>query len=262
MQPDTLRAIALAANVSAADHVLEIGAGPGNLTRELARLVSSHGRVRAIELDRDWTSMLESLHENHAQVDVTWGDALTVDFDTLLGGTPGPWKCVANIPYYITSQLVQKLVEYRRYFSVMALLMQQEVAERLNAERGREVGMLSYFVHYHCTTELALTVPASAFRPPPKVDSALLILRPRAVPAVDIPFDGIRPIIQAAFASRRKMLRKTLCALPGMRDRGDVLPWLERASIAADARPEELTLLDFARLASARTACGPPTPDP
>jgi len=246
--PATLSEIAEAAGVREGDAVFEIGPGPGTLTAVLAQRVGAEGRVLAVELDRDWHGRLDAVRRTCPWVEVQWGDALALDLDGLLEG-PG-WRCVANIPYYITSPLVQKLVEARAHFSVMALLMQREVAVRIDATRGRDVGPLSHYVHYHARTEVALDVPASAFRPPPKVASALLVLRPLAAPPVDVPFEMLRPLIATAFSARRKMLRSTLRAL--MPGEGEVESWLRRAEIAPTARAEDLGLDDFARLVRAR----------
>lgn len=246
-----LDAIEEVAGTRAGDRVLEIGPGPGNLTARLADAVRPQGRVVAIELDRSWASRLNRACSGRPHVKVVWNNALEVDLAALLG-EDGPWKCVANIPYYITSPIVQKLLDARRLFSLFALLMQKEVATRLHATSGREVGMLSHFVHYHCETRIAFDVPASAFRPPPTVDSALLVMEPLSAPPVDVPFDSLRPIIQAAFSARRRMLRGTLRALPSMETTDAVDGWLSRAGIHPQARPEQLTLDDFARLAMTR----------
>lgn len=246
--PAMLDAIVDAAGVVAGDSVLEIGPGPGTLTRALAEKVGEHGRVLAVELDRDWQSPLDGVQRAFPQVHVRWEDALSTDLDATLGGAT--WRCVANIPYYITSPLVQKLIEARAHFCVVALLMQKEVAERLHARRGRDVGTLSHYVQYHCDTEIALEIAPTAFRPPPKVDSALLLLRPLAAPRVDMPYARLRPIIAAAFGARRKMLRGSLRALAGAG--GQVELWLAAAGVSPTARPEELDLDDWARLAAMR----------
>ena len=246
--PEMLGAIVDAAGVSEGDAVLEIGPGPGTLTRVLAQRVGPGGRVLAIELDRDWQGALDGVQRAFPQVDVRWEDALATDLDGLLAERQ--WRCVANIPYYITSPLVQKLVEARQHFRIIALLMQKEVAERLNARRGRDVGSLSHYVQQHAESAIALEVPPSAFRPPPRVDSALLLLRPLSQPRVEVPYERLRPIIAAAFAARRKMLRGTLRALAD--DGAAVEAWLARAGISPTARAEDLLLEDWARLARTR----------
>lgn len=251
-QPATLEAIASAAEVGPGDSVLEIGPGPGTLTRVLAHRVGAGGRVVAVELDRDWAGALEHVQRDHPHVEVRWEDALRTDLDAVLGSAI--WRCVANIPYYITSPLVQRLVEARHHFRLLALLMQKEVAERLHASHGRDVGMLSHYVHYHADTALGPEVPPEAFHPPPRVHSALLLLRPRTHPPVDVPFDALRPIIGAAFAARRKMLRSTLRPLAAEGE--GVESWLARADVAPTGRAEDLDLAALARLA--RTRCAAP----
>ncbi|MBM3460613.1 MAG: ribosomal RNA small subunit methyltransferase A [Armatimonadetes bacterium] len=236
--PGWLERIVATAAVQPGDGVLEIGPGPGNLTRLLADAVGPTGRVLALELDTDWKPRLEALCASHPQVSVLWCDALEADLDMLDG-----WRVVANIPYYITAPLVEKLLVARARFTSLALLMQKEVALRLHAQRGREVGAISYFVHYHCATEVALTVPAEAFTPPPKVDSALLLLRPLEERPVAVAPERLFPLIRAAFETRRKMLRGSL------RGYGEAI--FRDSGVAGDRRPEDLTLEEFARLASA-----------
>lgn len=246
--PATLGAIVDAAGVVAGDSVLEIGPGPGTLTRTLAERVGPQGRVLAIELDREWQRALDGVQRAYPQVHVRWEDALHTDLDASLEGAT--WRCVANIPYYITSPLVAKIVEARTHFVVVALLMQKEVAERLNARRGRDVGALSHYVQYHAETKIALEIAPTAFRPPPKVDSALLLLHPLAAPRVDVPYARLRPIIATAFGARRKMLRGTLRPLVGQG--ANVASWLDAAGVSPTARAEELDLDDWARLAATR----------
>lgn len=246
--PATLGAIVDAAGVVVGDSVLEIGPGPGTLTRALAERVGPTGRVLAVELDRDWQGALDTLTRAVPQVQVRWEDALNTDLGAVLGGAG--WRCVANIPYYITSPLVQKLIEGRAHFRVIALLMQKEVAERLHARRGRDVGTVSHYVQYHADTDIALEIAPTAFRPPPKVDSALLLLRPLDSPRVDVPYERMRPIIATAFGARRKMLRGTLRALAG--DPVATDSWLAAAGVSPTARAEELDLTDWARLAVTR----------
>jgi 16S rRNA (adenine1518-N6/adenine1519-N6)-dimethyltransferase len=241
-----LAAIVDAAAVGPRDRVLEIGPGPGTLTAVLAERAAE---VLAVELDTAFRADLGRLAERHPSLRVHFGDVLEIDLPTLLDG--GLWKCVANIPYYITSPLVARLLDERGRFSLLALLMQKEVAERIDARRGRDVGPLSYFVQYHARTRVALTVPAAAFTPPPKVESALLVLEPRERPLVDVAYERIRPIVVAAFAARRKMLRGSLRGLPGM-DPARLEGWLRAAGVPPEARPEELSLEDFGRLAATR----------
>ena len=252
-QPEYLRRIVEAAGVPRGGRVLEIGPGPGNLTCLLAEAVGPEGVVQAVELDADWQEPLAAVVREHPWVRVAWGDVLRADLEDLLGaeGTPGPWWVVANIPYYITTPIIEMLIAHRALFRGMALLMQREVARRVACSRGRESGSLSHFVQYHCRASVAFDVPAGAFVPPPEVESALLLLEVRDVPAVVAPEQPLFQLIRAAFAGRRKMLRKSLRSLPGL-GAPEVLEHLfEAAGVAGDARPEELDIEQFAALARA-----------
>lgn len=250
-----LRRIVQAAAVPRGGRVLEIGAGPGNLTRVIADAVGPQGTVVSVELDTDWQVPLGAVVEEHPWVRVAWGDVLRADLDELLGQdateTPGAWTVVANIPYYITTPIIEMLIARRSLFSRMALLMQREVARRVACVRGRESGSLSHFVQYHCQASVAFDVPAQAFVPPPEVESALLLLEVREGPPVTAPEDILFRIIHTTFRERRKMLRKSLRSLPGLGVPAEVEKMLASAGVAGESRPEELSLEQFAALARA-----------
>lgn len=245
---DVLRAIVAAAGVEPGDRVLEIGPGPGNLTRLLTDAVGSTGSVLAVELDRAWHGPLERLQAERPWLRVVWEDALRVHLESPLSAPGAPWKAVANIPYYITTPLVERLLSLRRHFSRLALLVQKEVALRMDAVRGRDAGSVSHFVHYHCETQIPFEVSAAAFHPPPQVDSALLVLIPRERPPVAVDEERLFAVIHLAFAGRRKMLRRSLRGLASPEALENAL---ERAEVCGDRRPEDLTIEEFAALAEA-----------
>jgi 16S rRNA (adenine1518-N6/adenine1519-N6)-dimethyltransferase len=236
-----LERIVEVAGVRAGDSVLEIGAGPGNLSALLAAGVGTSGRVVAVEIDTDWRARLEGVAGRFPQLSIAWGDVLALDLPELVG-TQARGLCVGNIPYYITAPIIERLIEQRSHFRRMALLMQADVADRIATLRGRDIGPISYYVQYHCEVEVPLRVPASAFQPPPQVESAVLVMTPRDEAPVAGDAGIIFKLIRTAFGNRRKMLRVTL---------REHLAALEQARIDATKRPEELDLSDFAALARA-----------
>jgi len=270
-----LERIVEAAGVQSGDWILEIGPGPGNLTRCLADRVATNGRIVAVEVDTAWRGSLDRLRRTHPWVEVHWGDILKVELASLLaiphwGSSPrpptgqesvrsghsrpvegAPWKVVANIPYYITAPIIEKMLQQRHCFAKMALLVQYEVATRINALQGRNVGVISYLVHYYSESRIAFEVAPSAFTPAPRVTSALLILSPRSQVAVDVPAEALFTLIRTAFGQRRKMLKSTLRSLPTLHQHGRTEEVLHMAGIAGDLRPENLTLEDFAALTRA-----------
>lgn len=247
LAPEWVRRIVDLAAVAPGERILEIGPGPGNMTRLLADAVGPSGRVVAVELDQDWRSALAAMPP---QVQVVWGDVLQIDLREVL--PDAQWRVVANIPYYLTAPLLERLIELRERIPRMALLMQKEVAERLDARSGRDVGAVSHFVHLHFDTRIALEVPAGAFTPPPEVESALLLLERREAPAVSVPPEILFPVIRTAFAGRRKMLRRSL---RGLSDALDMA--FERAGVAGERRPEDLTLQEWDALARAIASLRP-----
>ena len=166
-------------------------------------------------------------------------------------GIPGKAKLIANIPYYITTPILEKLIEERPFYSDIYLTVQREVAERITARPGTsEYGSLTIFVSYHFEPEILFHISPRSFRPVPKVSSSLLHLRPRPVPPVQVQDEALFfRIVRAAFGGRRKMLRTVLRNLFPDTD----LDRLEKATgIALDRRGETLSMEEFARLANAR----------
>ena len=215
------------ADISPAMTVLEIGAGPGNLTRALA---DRAGRVVAVELDQRFLPLLEQAGNNHPNLEIIHANILDLDLDTLMGAAG--YTVVANLPYYITSAVIRKLLETHHRPSRLVLTVQKEVAHRICARAG-ELSLLAVSVQVYGEPHLALTIPAGAFYPSPKVDSAVVLIDTHPKPL--LPAEELAlffRIVKAGFSQKRKMLRNTISA--GMRLK---VPDCERLLLSAGIDP-------------------------
>jgi len=230
---NSLQAMCDSIDLSPEDTVLEIGPGLGTLT---SKLVVQAKEVIAVEFDADLARGLPT-RVPAPNLTVVQQDILRFDLRTL----PAHFKIAANIPYYLTSNLIRLLCESSNPFSLAALLVQKEVAERVCAEPGN-MSTLSVSVQFYCDVMLGLNVPAALFTPPPKVDSQILCLEYREMPL----FPDVDPklffrIVKAGFAQRRKTLLNSLGA--GMHlSREQTGIWLESAGIAPTTRAQNLSL--------------------
>ena len=238
--PGILRRIAAAVEVGAGDTVLEIGPGPGGLTAELER---TGAHLIAIEKDRD---LVPALRARFPGVQIVEGDALDLDWHALVG--PGRFRIVGNIPYNITSPLLEKALTPPRP-AVVVFLVQKEVAERVAAAAGRSsYGALSVGVQVVARVERLFTVPAGAFKPRPRVDSAVLRLTPLAEPLLrDAEAGDFRRFVVGLFGFRRKQLGRGLRELTGV-PAATATEWLAAAGVGETARPETLPPEHFVRL--------------
>jgi 16S rRNA (adenine1518-N6/adenine1519-N6)-dimethyltransferase len=236
--PNILKRIVEAAQLSPHDMVVEIGPGPGRLTRMLASCVR---KVIAIEVDRELYERLSDELAGNAAIELVHGDALRYPFGSL-----GPFKVVANIPYYITTPLLFKLFEHRRSLASVTIMAQREVAERIVASPGgKEYGVLSLMARYYSRPSLKFIVPKGAFRPVPKVDSALVHLEINEEPPVKVPDEKLFfRIIKTAFSQRRKTLSNALKPVTA-----ETKQLLTLAGIDPGRRAETLSIEEFAHLA-------------
>jgi 16S rRNA (adenine1518-N6/adenine1519-N6)-dimethyltransferase len=238
-------AVVEAAELSADDDVLEVGPGPGALTQRLARTARS---VTAVELDERMIAVAREAVGGAAHVTFVRADALAVD---LFSVGPPPTRIVANLPYQITSPLLHRFLADARRPPLVVVLVQEEVARRMAAtERDRERSFLSVFVQCFAVPRLVRRVPPGAFRPPPKVSSAVVSLRTLARPAF-APLDqtAFLRFVSDVFRHRRKQLRSALGHEAAVeRDRATAA--LAEARIAPERRPEELSIAEWVRLAS------------
>ena len=246
--PNTARRIVRLAGVGPGDRVLEVGPGVGSLTIALAEAVAPGGEVLALELDRHLLPVLAEVVADAPGVRAVHGDALTADYDALLGGGD-PWTMVSNLPYNVATPLLARLLEEVPALSVLSVLVQKEVAERLAAPPGTPAcGAISVKVAFHATAAVVGVVPPTVFLPRPKVDSAIVRFERRAVPPVDVPSPaGLFTLARAGFAQRRKTLRQALRPLLG----DGVEAVLAAAGIPGLTRAEALTLEQWAALARA-----------
>ena len=223
------------------DTVVEIGPGTGALTRSLA---GEAGRVVAIGLDERLFMRLKAELSDLANLDLIHGDALGFPFEKL----PGVVKVVANLPYYISTPMITRLIAARGNISLMVLMLQKEVAARISAPPGgKDYGYLSVMVQLHAEARTLFTVPAGAFRPVPKVDSAVISLRMLGAPAVTCrDYALFEKVVGAAFSQRRKTLKNTLKASRLFTDEG--IAGIASAGIDPHRRGETLSLSEFARL--------------
>jgi 16S rRNA (adenine1518-N6/adenine1519-N6)-dimethyltransferase len=246
-----LAAIVEAAELSDQDDVLEVGPGPGVLTAALADGAHS---VTAVELDQRMIAVLRDTLGERTNVRIVRADALEVDLYT--AGERPPTRIVANLPYQITTPLLERFLRDDRRPPLVVVLVQEEVAKRIvagaaNEKAPRERGYLSVFVQSFADARIVRRVPPRAFRPPPKVYSAVVALRTRAQPAfAPLAAEPFLRFVSDVFRHRRKQLRGALGHEAGVeRDRADRA--LASANIAPTRRPEELTLAEWVALASA-----------
>ena len=228
--------------------VVEIGPGPGGLTRAL--LASGTRRVVAIERDRRCLAALCELRAAFpGRLDLVAGDALGIDPVTLC---ERPRKIVANLPYNIATPLLLGWLDRISEYESLTLMFQREVAERLVAGPGsKSYGRLSVLVQWVAETRILFDVPGRAFVPPPKVTSSVVFILPRAEPVAPASRRALERVTAAAFGQRRKMLRTSLKTLG--RAAG---PLLELAGVEPTARAEELSVSQFCALAGAADQSG------
>ena len=232
----SLEAMLEAAGITPEDTVLEIGPGLGTLTE---KLVARARRVLAVEFDADLARDLPR-RVPVENLEVVYQDILRFDLTTL----PPNYKVVANIPYYLTSNLLRVLCESNNPFSTAALLIQKEVAERVCAKPG-EMSLLSVSVQFYCEASLGKAVPANLFTPPPKVDSQILQLTFRQEPLFEeVDTRAFFRIVKAGFSQKRKTILNSLSA--GLHlERADTAKVLEAADIAPTTRAQNLSLDDW-----------------
>ena len=244
--------------------VLEIGPGRGTLTSLLA---SRSRRLIAIELDRVLAAQLRMKFSNASNVEIIEGDILAIDFHTLFGPKPGasrpglvhkpePAHVVGNIPYYISSDILLRIFEFRQYFSTIVIMVQREVADRITARPGgSNYGLLSATAQLYANVEKLFTLQPGAFSPPPKVQSTVIRLTIAAKLAnLDVAEDGFVEFLKLSFGQKRKTLWNNLKS----RYEPDVLrAALQKTGVKPTVRAEALSLEKTAALFRALTTVNP-----
>ena len=232
--------------------IVEIGPGKGALTK---LLVESGARVIAVELDRELTEPLTELFAGSSNFHLIEADALELDFCQVIAPASSA-RVVANLPYYISTPILQRLVEQRNCLREMTVMLQREVVDRIVAgPGGKEYGYLSVFVQLYCEAKRLFDVPPGAFRPAPKVHSSVVRLRPRSQLQVLID-DEVQfiQLVKTLFAQRRKTILNNLRAGQtglGLKDPSQILTALEESLIDPQRRAETLSIAELARLSSA-----------
>jgi 16S rRNA (adenine1518-N6/adenine1519-N6)-dimethyltransferase len=242
--PRLLDKIVAAADLPPEVSVLEIGAGPGLLTRRLAAVAH---RVVAVELDDGLVALLRHELAHLTNVTVIHGDILKLDIPALVDA---PYAVVANLPYYITSAVLRQLLQCTPRPLRLVLTVQHEVAQRIVAAPGR-LSLLAVSVQFYGRPRIVMRIPAGAFVPPPQVDSAVLRIDTYERPPVDVPSPGdFFRVVRAGFGQRRKQLHNALSAGLGL-STDQAVRALSAAGIAPSRRAETLSLAEWAALTRA-----------
>ena len=240
------RDIVSGAEVDGEDLVIEIGPGVGTLT---AQLLKKAKKVVAIELDNDLIPILEQELGANPNFTLIHNDALKVDLNEVIGDEKSV-KLVANLPYYVTTPIIVKLLKDGYNFKSLTIMIQKEVAERMNAEPGnKDYGALSLLVQYYCNTSIVRKVPPSCFIPRPKVDSIVIRLDKLSEPKVKVENEKLFfDIIRSSFNMRRKTLWNGVKSIGPAKEKLEEA--FEKAGVNPKRRGETLSIQEFANLAN------------
>jgi 16S rRNA (adenine1518-N6/adenine1519-N6)-dimethyltransferase len=248
---EILDSIASSAEIENGDFVLEIGPGLGTLTSSLLKFAGKDGKVLAVEFDENLAKKLPAQFPGK-NLEIINADFLEFDLEKL----PKGYKVAANVPYYITSKIVEKLLTSANRPAVASLLVQKEVAERMAAEAG-ELSILAIAAQLYAEVELDILVPREFFTPPPKVDSQVVVLRARDEDLLaqfnrengyELTEKQLFRIVKAGFAAKRKKIATSLSANLAI-SKEEVNELLKKASISPDIRAQEITIKQWLKLA-------------
>lgn len=231
--------------------VLEVGPGIGVLTNELCKVAK---KVVAVELDKRLPDILAKTLADHDNVKIVSGDIMEIDLHKLIAEEFEGMDVVvcANLPYYITSPVIMKLLEERLPIKALTVMVQKEAADRLCAQMGtRATGAVTAAVRYYSEPKLLFKVSAGSFMPAPKVDSAVIRLDIHQGASLDVKDEKLYfRVVRGAFSQRRKTISNSLSSVLSM-EKASLISALEKAQVSPMARAEQLSLEDFARIANA-----------
>ena len=241
--------------ISKEDMVIEIGPGLGTLTKYL---IEKAGKVLCIELDTRMIEILEERFGNYENFEVINQDVLKVDLNKIINenkenGNIKHVKIVANLPYYITTPIIMKLLEEKLDIQSITVMIQKEVADRLiEIPGGKNTGAITYSVYYYCESQKIMEVPNSSFIPEPEVTSEVIKMNLRNKPAVELENPKVMfMIIKSAFMQRRKTLLNALTNTKVFLNKEEGLQILKKLNLDENVRAESLTIHDFASIAQA-----------
>lgn len=240
------------AEIKESDQIIEIGPGIGTLTQELCKRAK---RVVAIEIDKNLFPILNDNLSNYDNFHLVEGDVLKIDLNALISehfDDDGEVKVVANLPYYITTPIIMKLLEEKIRVSKIVVMVQKEVALRMKAKPGsKDYGALSIAVQYYSKPQIIVNVPKNVFMPRPNVDSAVIMLDVYEKPIVKVQDENLLfKVVKAAFGKRRKTLVNALSTSQLGIDKEDLISILNRCNIDVKARAESLSLDEFAKISN------------
>ena len=245
---DVVNKIVETANISKEDLIIEIGPGLGTLT---SRMLEKAGKVIAIELDKKMVAILQDRFALYKNFELINEDVLKVDLKNLIQKNKKNTKIVANLPYYITTPIIMKLIEDKLNIESITVMVQKEVAQRLTAEPGTNLsGAITYTVNYYCIPEEIMVVPNSSFIPAPEVESEVIKLSIRKEPPVKVEnLENFFKLIKVSFMQRRKTLINGVTNSNFM-EKELFKQILTKLEINEKIRGEDLSLEDFAKISN------------
>ncbi|WP_426709275.1 16S rRNA (adenine(1518)-N(6)/adenine(1519)-N(6))-dimethyltransferase RsmA [Cetobacterium sp. SF1] len=242
-QDEVLAKIMEVSGVSPEDEIIEIGPGEGALT---GLLLEEAAKVTCIEIDTDLEKILRKKYGQNEKFNLVMGDVLDVNIGELINNNA---KVVANIPYYITSPIINKIIDNRDKITEMYIMVQKEVAERVCADSGKERSVLTLAVEYYGEAEYLFTIPKAFFTPMPKVDSAFMSIKFYQDKRYEsrITEEVFFKYVKAAFSNKRKNIVNNLATLGYSKD--EVRAIIAQLNISENERAENLTIEEFIKLA-------------
>ena len=248
-----LQDIANGANIEQNDLVIEIGPGLGSLTKIL---LEKSKKVICIELDKKMVKILKERFVAYNNIEIINEDILRIDLNELIkiekekDSNINDVKVVANLPYYITTPIIMKLVENKLDIQSITVMIQKEVAERLIAIPGtKETGAITYTIYYYCEGERIREVQNTCFIPEPEVTSEVIKLKLRENPAVKVKDKKVMfKIIKSAYMQRRKTILNSLTSVGVFKNKTEGIEFLKKIGLREDIRPENMKIEDFAKL--------------